>query len=81
MVVSAVVAAAGALTCCALFLVLAIPYVGTVVLLPVYVTARAFGPEFLAQFGPEFETWPAADPAPDPEPLPEAPEDSDPPQD
>ncbi|HRX52807.1 MAG TPA: hypothetical protein P5571_15670 [Candidatus Krumholzibacteria bacterium] len=81
LVVAAVVAAAGALTCCALFLVLAIPYVGTVVLLPVYVTARAFGPEFLAQFGPEFETWPAADPAPDPEPLPEAPEDSDPPQD
>lgn len=56
--VAAVVAAAGALTCCALFLVLSIPYVGTVILLPVHVTARAFGPEFLGQFGPEYVIWP-----------------------
>lgn len=60
-VVSAVVAAAGALTCCALFLVLAIPYVGTVIMLPVHVTLRAFGPEFLEQFGDEFAVWPTGD--------------------
>jgi hypothetical protein len=52
------VAAAGAMTCCALFLVLSIPFIGTVVLLPVYMTARAFGPEFLGQFGEEYQTWP-----------------------
>ena len=36
------------------FLLLAIPYVGSVVLLPLEVTFRALGPEFLAQFGPEY---------------------------
>lgn len=57
-VVTAAIAAAGAMTCCALFLVLAIPYVGTVVLLPVHATLRGFGPEFLAQFGDDYRTWP-----------------------
>jgi len=57
-VVGVAVATAGAMTCCALFVVLSIPYIGTVLLLPVYLTARAFGPEFLAQFGDEFTTWP-----------------------
>jgi hypothetical protein len=36
------------------FILLAIPYIGSVVLLPLEVTARALGPEFLAQFGPEY---------------------------
>lgn len=36
------------------FFLLAIPYIGSVVLLPLEVTARALGPEFLAQFGPEY---------------------------
>lgn len=56
--VSVFVAAAGLMTCCALFLVLAIPYVGTVILLPVHATARAFGPEFLGQFGEQYRVWP-----------------------
>ena len=36
------------------FLLLAIPYIGSVVMLPLEVTARAVGPEFLAQFGSEY---------------------------
>jgi hypothetical protein len=46
--------ALGLATCCIGWLVLAIPYLGTVILLPVYVTARALGPEFLAQYGAEW---------------------------
>jgi len=48
-------------TCC----IIALPYIGTVVLLPVWVTFRIFGPEFLAQFDPGFDlfnTPPAAIP-------------------
>jgi hypothetical protein len=44
-------------TCC----VAAIPYVGTVVLLPVYVVLAAFPLFFLRQFGPEYDVWAAAD--------------------
>jgi hypothetical protein len=55
--VVAAVAVAGTLTCCVGWMILAIPYVGTVLLLPVYATGRAFGPEFLAQFGPEWRLW------------------------
>ena len=36
------------------FFLLATPYIGSVVLLPIEVIARALGPEFLAQFGPEY---------------------------
>jgi hypothetical protein len=36
------------------FFLLATPYIGSVVLLPLEVTARALGPEFLAQFGLEY---------------------------
>ena len=36
------------------FFLLATPYIGSVVLLPLEVTARALGPEFLAQFGREY---------------------------
>lgn len=54
----------GCATCCCLFLLLVIPYVGSVVSLPVSFTLRGFGPEFLAQFGPQwsvFEPPPAAE--------------------
>lgn len=40
-------------TCC----IAAIPYVGTVILLPVYVCLRAFGLLFLRQFGPDYDVW------------------------
>lgn len=47
----------GCATCCLGFLVLVIPYIGTVALLPVWVTLRAYGLEFLAQFGPEYDLF------------------------
>jgi hypothetical protein len=46
-------------TCCIGIVLMIIPYIGNVVLLPVTVTSRGLGPEFLAQFGPEWETFPA----------------------
>ena len=43
-------------TCCIVLL----PYVGTVILLPVWVLYRAYGVEFLAQFHPDFDLFAAA---------------------
>ena len=43
------------LTCCTAFLILVIPYIGTVALLPVYVFYRFIGPEFMRQFGDEYD--------------------------
>jgi hypothetical protein len=40
-------------TCC----IVALPYIGTVILLPVWVTYRVLGPEFLAQFDSKFELF------------------------
>lgn len=40
-------------TCC----IVLIPYVGTVILLPVWVLYRIFGVEFLAQFHPDFDLF------------------------
>ena len=69
---------AGCLTCCCAWFLLAIPYVGTVLLLPVFYTYRAWGPEFLAQFGPEWTLWPAPPAPPVKEPPPFAPIDAGP---
>jgi hypothetical protein len=49
---------AGFGTCCIGFIVLAIPYISTVVTLPVWYTYRAFSLEFVAQFGPEYDVFP-----------------------
>lgn len=53
-------------TCCIGFLLLGTPYVGQVILLPVLATIRALGPEFLAQFGPEFDVFAATGVTPAP---------------
>jgi hypothetical protein len=53
-----VVIAAGLVTCCIGWLVLVIPYIGTVVTLPFWYLLRAFSLEFLGQFGPEYEVFP-----------------------
>jgi hypothetical protein len=45
-------------TCCIGFLLLIIPYIGSVVLLPVFYTFRAFSIEFLEQYGEEFVLFP-----------------------
>jgi hypothetical protein len=78
--VGAAVMAAGFATCCVGFLLFVTPYVGQVVLLPLHVAYRALGPEFLGQFGPEFQVFaaaplvPASEPAPPMPPPPTAPE-------
>jgi len=51
---------AGLLTCLIGFVVLIIPYIGTVATLPIWYTYRAFSLEYLAQFGPEYELFPPA---------------------
>ncbi len=45
--------AVACVTCC----IAAIPYVGTVILLPVPVTLVAFSLLFLRQFGPDYDVW------------------------
>jgi hypothetical protein len=45
------------LTCC----IVGLPYVGTVILLPLYVTYRLFSVEFLAQFDPGFDLFTPAE--------------------
>jgi len=53
-------------TCCIALFFLWLPYVGTVLLLPLLVAYRLLSLEFLAQFGPAFDVFPA--------PVPTAPE-------
>ncbi len=48
---------AGLATCCIGFIFLIIPYVSTVVTLPVWYAYRAFSLEYLAQFGPEYDAF------------------------
>nr|NQU89627.1 hypothetical protein [Bacteroidota bacterium] len=48
----------GIFTCCIGFLLLIIPYIGSVVFLPVSYTFRAFSIEFLEQFGEEYKFFP-----------------------
>ncbi|MDF1738037.1 MAG: hypothetical protein P1U86_02665 [Verrucomicrobiales bacterium] len=55
--------AVGLLTCCIGLILLAIPYLGAVLMLPITVFFRALGPEFSRQFGPEYDLWPTVPPA------------------
>lgn len=49
------VVAAGLATCCTVPFILAVPYLGTVALLPVHVTFRLFSLAFWSQFDPAFD--------------------------
>ena len=49
----------GAIVTCATCCMAALPYVGTVILLPLFVCLRAFGLVFLRQFGPDYDVWAA----------------------
>lgn len=53
-----VVFTAGLLSCCIGLVLIVIPYVGSVILLPISYTFRGFGPEFLAQFGEQLDIFP-----------------------
>jgi hypothetical protein len=65
-----VVIMAGLITCCIGWLVLVIPYIGTVVTLPFWYALRAFSLEFLGQFGPEYALFPPPGPQPEAPPAP-----------
>ena len=57
------------MTCCTLGCLLAIPFLGTVLLLPLLVFKQAYAVHFLAQFGPDYDVFPpAAPPVPTPPP-------------
>jgi len=45
------------LICCATCCIGALPYIGTVILLPALVYVRCFTLDCLAQFGPEYDVW------------------------
>lgn len=51
-------------TCCVGFVLVAIPYISSVVLLPISYTLRAFSVEFLEQFGPEYHIFSRQDTTP-----------------
>ena len=55
----------GFLTCCIGFLLLIIPYIRSVVFLPVSYTFRAFSLEYLEQFGEDYAIFPGKEVAPD----------------
>ncbi len=60
----------GGIITCATCCLAALPYVGTVILLPVFVCLRSFGLLFIRQFGPGYDVW-ATLPMPEtPPPLP-----------
>jgi hypothetical protein len=64
------VMATGLISCfaiCATCCIAAIPYIGTVILLPVFVLLQAFSLSFLRQFGPDYDVWASSMP---PESLP-----------
>ncbi len=60
-------------TCCLAGCLLMVPYIGTVVLLPILVFERAYSLYYLAQFGPAYDVFaapsPQAPPAPPPQPA------------
>ncbi|HEV3148733.1 MAG TPA: hypothetical protein VGZ24_08780 [Chthoniobacterales bacterium] len=58
----------GCVTTCMTCCIAAIPYVGTVILLPIFVLLRSFLLCFLRQFGPDYDVW-AGIPQPEP-PIP-----------
>jgi hypothetical protein len=57
MATGALVVVAVCLTCCTAFCLLAIPYIGTVALLPIAVFLRSYSLYYLAQYGPQFDVF------------------------
>jgi hypothetical protein len=50
-------AMAGCIAACATCCIAVIPYVGTVILLPLFVLLRSFSLLFIRQFGPDYDVW------------------------
>ncbi len=57
MAISAIVFAAMCITCCCAACILAIPYIGTVLMLPLLVFKRAYSLCYFRQFGPTFDVF------------------------
>ncbi|MDT8303847.1 MAG: hypothetical protein RQ760_20355 [Sedimentisphaerales bacterium] len=55
--IGAIILTAVLLTCCCAACFLAIPYIGTVLILPVHVFTRSYSLLYLKQFGPEFDVF------------------------
>ena len=53
-------------TCCIACCLSALPFIGTVLLLPVLIFKRAYSLYYLAQYGPQFDVFPPAPVAPAP---------------
>jgi len=57
LVIGAIVVAAACATCCCAACLMLVPYIGTVVLLPIYSFQQAYALYYLAQYGPEFNLF------------------------
>jgi hypothetical protein len=55
--IGAIIITGACLTCCCACCVLAIPYIGTVLMLPLLVFKRAYSLYYLRQYGPEFDVF------------------------
>ena len=55
--ISAIILSAVCVTCCCACCILGIPYVGTVLLLPVFIFKRGYSLYYLRQFGPQFDVF------------------------
>jgi hypothetical protein len=55
--VTAIIFGAGCGTCCCVFCILAIPYIGTVLLLPILVFERSYSLFYLRQYGLQFDAF------------------------
>jgi hypothetical protein len=67
LVVGILILAIACLTCCCAACILGIPYVGTVLMLPVYLFHRSYTLYYLRQYGPAFNTIAQIAPAESPE--------------
>jgi hypothetical protein len=56
-VIVSVIVAFGCVTCCCAFCLLAIPYIGTVALLPILVFERSYSLYYLRQYSPAFDVF------------------------
>ena len=57
MAISVIVLAGVCLTCCCACCIMAIPYIGTVLLLPILVFQRAYSLMYLRQYGNQFDVF------------------------
>ncbi len=65
---AAIIVGAWIATCCCAAIVMAIPYIGTVLLLPLLVFKRAYSLYYFQQYGPAYDVFDRLAPQPEPEP-------------